>query len=117
MIHGDRQILGRALVNLLANAVKFSPGGTRVQMSCQRREREARVTVRDQGPGISAQHRAALFQRFSRGVHAGPADPGGAGLGLAFVRVAAHKHGGRVWIGEEPPPGAEFCMAVPVLGN
>jgi len=117
MIQGDRQLLGRALVNLLANAVKFSPIGSRVWMTCLHETAEAVVTIRDQGPGISPKNRAALFQRFSRARHAHPGDPGGTGLGLAFVRVAAQKHNGRVWIVEDSDSGAEFRLAVPSVGN
>ncbi|MBS0419397.1 MAG: CHASE2 domain-containing protein [Proteobacteria bacterium] len=112
-IEGDRQLLARAIVNLLNNAVKFSPDGTAVALECLAQPATVLIRITDSGPGIAPEQQALLFQRFTRGVHRGARDPGGAGLGLAFVRVAAEKHGGRVWA-ENTTGGAVFCLSVPL---
>ncbi|HTY51307.1 MAG TPA: CHASE2 domain-containing protein [Steroidobacteraceae bacterium] len=114
-VNGDRQLLARAIVNLLGNAVKFSPAGSPVELTCRRHGGYAVISVLDQGPGVDPEHRAGLFQRFSRGIHRGP-DPGGAGLGLAFVRVVAQKHGGAAWADHERAAGTVFSLSVPLAG-
>ena len=113
MVSGDRQLLARAIVNLLSNALKFSPTGAGVQLRCSRFGREAMIEVTDQGPGIALESRASLFRRFSRGLHRGEADPGGAGLGLAFVRVVMEKHAGRAWVDGGIEHGAVFSLSMP----
>ena len=112
-VSGDRQLLARAIVNLLGNAVKFSPAGSPVELTCRRHGGYAVISVLDQGPGIEPEHRTGLFQRFSRGIHRGP-DPGGAGLGLAFVRVVAEKHGGAAWADHDRAIGTAFSLSVPL---
>ncbi len=113
LVRGDRTLIARAIVNLLGNAVKFSPTRARVDIHCEARGSEAIVRVADQGPGIAAESHSALFQRFSRRKHRGSADPGGAGLGLAFVRVVAHKHRGRAWADSPGASGSVFNFALP----
>jgi PAS domain S-box-containing protein len=112
-VSGDRQLLARATINLLGNAVKFSPNGSEVELLCEVVEKNAVVSIVDHGPGVEPERRAALFRRFSRGVHRG-GDPGGAGLGLAFVRVVAEKHGGTAWAEHERERGTEFRLSVPL---
>jgi signal transduction histidine kinase len=109
---GDRHLLSRAVANLLSNAIKFSSAGTCVELSCRQRDHDSVITVADQGPGIEPQRQASLFQRFSRAVHRGGADPGGAGLGLAFVRVVAEKHGGHAWAEPNLPTGTVFQFSL-----
>jgi len=116
MVTGDRQLLARAIINLLSNAIKFSTRGTGVGLFCERAGANAVVSIADHGPGIEPERRAALFLRFSRGVHRGP-DPGGAGLGLAFVRVVAEKHGGETWAEHEREQGTVFRLSVPLVSG
>jgi CHASE2 domain-containing sensor protein/anti-sigma regulatory factor (Ser/Thr protein kinase) len=111
-IDGDRQLMARAIVNLLANAVKFSPDGSTILLECLAQSATVLIRITDSGPGIDPEQQTLLFQRFTRGVHRGAKDPGGAGLGLAFVRVVAEKHGGRVWA-ENTTGGAVFCLSIP----
>lgn len=113
-IHGDRHLLARALVNLLGNAVKYSPDGATVRLAFDCDAERARVIVEDQGPGIAPERHAELFRKFSRGVHRGDVDPGGAGLGLAFVRVVAEKHGGHVAVGTAAGGGSAFTLSLPL---
>jgi len=113
MVHGDRQLLARAIVNLLSNALRFSNSAAPIDVSCRPDGTAIVVRVADHGPGIAADTGAMLFQRFSRRLHRGTADPGGAGLGLAFVRVVAEKHGGRAWVETGEGYGAVFCLSVP----
>ena len=113
LIDGDRQLLARAIVNLLSNAIKFSPDHSTIQLECRQRDSNVVVCVTDNGPGIDPAQHAQLFQRFTRGVHKGAKDPGGAGLGLAFVRVVAEKHGGRVWVESTTGNGTVFCLSIP----
>ncbi len=117
LVQGDRQLLARAAINLLGNAIKFSPDGSKVHIACWLETAQAVVRVADQGPGINADQGLALFQRFSRRGNRGSADPGGAGLGLAFVRVVAEKHGGRAWVDSETHSGAILYFSVASLAN
>ena len=110
-ISGDRQLLARAIVNLLSNAVKFSPTGSTVDLICALAGANTVVSVLDRGPGVDPERRAELFRRFSRGIHRGT-DPGGAGLGLAFVRVVAEKHRGAAWAEDAGPVGSAFRLSV-----
>ena len=113
LISGDRQLLARAIINLLSNAIKFSVPGSGVELLCENSGGNAVVSIVDHGAGIEPEHRAALFQRFSRGLHRGT-DPGGAGLGLAFVRVVAEKHGGTAWADHEQERETVFRLSVPL---
>ena len=113
---GDRYLLARAVMNLLVNAVRYSAPMSHVGVTLELAAGEGRVVVRDEGPGIIAERRAELFTRFARGLHVGPNDPGGAGLGLAFVRTVALKHGGRVVVDSEEGRGSTFTLVVPLAG-
>jgi PAS domain S-box-containing protein len=115
MISGDRQLLARAIINLLSNAIKFSAPGSGIELLCESAGGNAVVSIVDHGAGVEPEHRAGLFQRFSRGLHRGT-DPGGAGLGLAFVRVVAEKHGGSAWAEHERERKTVFRLSVPVVG-
>jgi signal transduction histidine kinase len=117
LVQGDRQAVARAIVNLLSNALKFSSSGAPVELHCQREGSAAVVRVLDQGRGIDPERLQTLFRRFSRGAHRGEMDPGGAGLGLAFVRVVADKHGGSAWATNRLHQGAAFCLSLPTVNR
>lgn len=115
---GDADLLGRLLLNLLDNAIKHSPAGSTVEVSMARRGATCEVSVVDAGPGIPADARERVFERFfqvdsSRGRHEG-SKTSGAGLGLAIARRIAEVHGGRLELVESRPGRTEFRFAVPV---
>lgn len=112
LVDADRQLLARAIINLLGNAVKFSPDRSIVQLECLIRSAAVVIRITDSGPGIDVDQQVLLFERFTRGLHRGAKDPGGAGLGLAFVRVVAEKHGGKVWVESPATTGAASAAAV-----
>ena len=114
---GDRYLLARAVMNLLVNAIRYTAPMTAVSVTVQMQGHEYAVAVRDAGPGIAAERRSELFTRFARGLHAGAHDPGGAGLGLAFVRTVAIKHAGRVLVDSAPGRGSVFTLVLPVAGE
>jgi PAS domain S-box-containing protein len=111
---GDRALLARAVGNLLGNAVKFAADHTVVRVRQELRGPQVAIVVADQGPGIPEEGRAALFRRYARGLHDGGADPGGAGLGLAFVSAVAGKHSGEVAVQSEVGVGSTFTLILPV---
>ena len=114
LVHGDRQLLARAFVNLLSNGLKFSDAGSDIEMTLECVAGEAVVEIADHGRGIAPLVVPSLFRRFSRGPSQGATDPGGAGLGLAFVRVVAEKHRGRVWVAAREGYGAVLRFALPI---
>jgi signal transduction histidine kinase len=123
-VYGHRGLLARALANLVGNAVKFAPAGTAVTVAGGRHGNDWEIRVIDAGPGIDDALRGRLFGRFQRGAaarDASPAtrDPGGSGLGLAFVRVVATRHGGEVGVrsavadaGAGSRTGSEFYLRI-----
>jgi heavy metal sensor kinase len=109
---GDPQRLRQALANLIENAIKFTPPGGEVTLSSWRRAEEVGVTVRDTGPGIPADERSHVFDRFYRVDRSRSRESGGGGLGLAICREIATAHGGRVWVESEEGKGSAFSMAL-----
>jgi heavy metal sensor kinase len=109
----DPQSLHQALTNFIDNAIKFAPPGGEVTVSAWQRGGEVGVTVADNGPGIPAEDRAHIFDRFYRADRARGRDGGGSGLGLAICREIAAAHGGRVWVDSEEGKGSAFSLALP----
>jgi heavy metal sensor kinase len=109
----DPQRLNQALTNLIENAIKFTPAGGEVRVSGWRAGGEVGVTVADDGPGVPAEAREHLFDRFYRVDDARGRDVGGSGLGLAIVREVATAHGGRVWVESDQGRGSRFSLALP----
>ncbi len=107
--HGDRDLLGQALVNLLDNALKFSPPGGRVELQAKAADTTIVIVVQDQGPGIPEADRARATERFFRG-EAARQTPG-SGLGLALVEAVAHLHGGTLSL-EDAAPGLRAVLTV-----
>ena len=96
------------LNNLIDNATKYTPGGGRVDVSLKVEEGRAVVRIADSGPGIPAEERERVFDRFYRvgeGASRARTDVAGSGLGLAIVRRIALQHGAKVELGESPGGG------------
>jgi two-component system phosphate regulon sensor histidine kinase PhoR len=106
-------LLEQALVNLVDNAVKYSPEGTAVEVAVESDESEVRIAVRDEGPGIPREHLPRLFERFYRVDKARSRDLGGTGLGLAIVKHIAQAHGGRVSVTSTLGEGSTFTVHLP----
>jgi signal transduction histidine kinase len=104
----------RVLLNLLSNAFKFAPDGGRVRVSLRADGDRAVLAVADSGPGVPAEMRAAVFDRFRQG-DGGPARRyGGTGLGLAITKDFVELHQGTVGVGDAPEGGALFTVALPL---
>lgn len=112
-VRGDRLILRQALVNLIDNAVKYSPVRGSVHVRVGSRNGEVCVEVQDNGPGIPAEHRSSVFERFYRVDKARTRDEGGTGLGLSIAEWAVGVHGGRIELECEPGPGCTFRVRLP----
>jgi heavy metal sensor kinase len=100
VVLADADQLGRALRNVVENAIAFSPAGGTVAVRAERRGTTALVTVEDEGPGIAPEHRERVFDRFFRVDPSRTRATGGSGLGLAIVRELVAAQGGRTWVAE-----------------
>jgi signal transduction histidine kinase len=107
----NRELMARAINNLLGNALKFSPAGSSITCAVESHPRAWAVLVRDEGPGIAEELRSRLFEPFIRG--SATANIDGAGLGLAFVKTVAQRHGGRVLLESPPGRGSAFRLVLP----
>ncbi|MBZ0269108.1 hypothetical protein K8I85_13195, partial [bacterium] len=110
----DAHLLEEALVNLLENAVQFSPPGATVDVSFESGDDGARVRVRDHGPGLPEGGAAALFERFTRGPLSPWSRHEGVGLGLSIARMHLQMMAGRLEAGEAPGGGAVFTCTLAV---
>jgi signal transduction histidine kinase len=113
VIYGDRFRLEQALQNLAANAVRHAPAGGRVELRAELRDVGAALTVMDNGPGISPEHIAFVFDRFYKVDSARSGDSGGSGLGLSIVRAIVERHGGSVTVSCEPGADTAFTIWLP----
>lgn len=112
-VRGDEDRLAQALVNLVHNAIKFSPDGAPVVIRVARRGPDVAIAVTDEGPGIPADARTRIFERFSK-VDRSRARGGGTGLGLAIARHIVEGHGGRIELESREDRGSTFTVVLPV---
>jgi signal transduction histidine kinase len=113
-VAGDPSRLGMVLTNLVHNALKYSPDGGEVRVTCTVEDGRARVAIADQGVGIAPESHGVLFTRFGRVVTARTACIGGTGLGLYLARDLARRHGGDVTVESEPGRGSTFTLTLPL---
>jgi two-component system sensor histidine kinase SenX3 len=115
-VRGNEAQLVTALVNLVDNAVAYSPPGTRVAVGTRRRDGQVEISVSDQGIGIAEGDLARVFERFYRADPARSRATGGTGLGLAIVKHIATNHGGGVSVWSVEGSGSTFTLRLPVAG-
>jgi two-component system sensor histidine kinase BaeS len=112
VIDGDATRIGQVMINLLSNALKFSPAHGSVTLSVGASDGLARLEVTDEGPGVSKEEIPHLFERFWRGNAGRRAS--GSGIGLSVVSGLVNAHGGRVEVSSEPGHGARFTVLIPL---
>ncbi|MBX7077656.1 MAG: PAS domain-containing protein [Nannocystaceae bacterium] len=113
-VMGDLKALEQVLVNLVDNAVKYTPAGGHVELSAARDGEQVRIEVRDDGPGIEPQHAKRIFERFYRVDSGRSREAGGTGLGLSIVKHLVEAMGGSVGVDPRSPRGSIFWVTVPL---
>ncbi|MFL5454268.1 MAG: ATP-binding protein [Myxococcales bacterium] len=111
---GDRERLEQVVVNLVQNAIKYSPQGGRVEVSVERNGSQARVTVTDEGIGIPKDEQRHIFERFFRAQNATTRNYGGLGIGLYVSNEIVERHGGAFEVVSEPGKGTTFGFTIPL---
>lgn len=111
---GNAEQFQRALVNLVENAIKFSPSKTNVELCVYQNEQEIVFSIRDEGIGIPKEIHQRIFDRFFRGGQKEVEHVSGSGLGLSLVKSVVENHRGRVWLESELGMGTTFFIAVPL---
>jgi heavy metal sensor kinase len=113
-LSGDEDLLKRMILNLLDNAVKYTPAGGEISLTLERQNGNAQIVVRDTGIGISEQDQLRVFDRFYRVDKARSRALGGAGLGLSIVRWIVDAHGGKIQIHSSDGIGSVFTVELPL---
>jgi signal transduction histidine kinase/DNA-binding response OmpR family regulator len=114
VVWADEVKLKQVVLNLLTNAVKFTPDGGSVDVTAEVVDGEARVIVSDTGIGIAEADQTAIFEAFQRGGRQARAGTEGTGLGLTLSKRIVELHGGRLWLTSRPAEGSTFAFAIPV---
>lgn len=110
----DSVLIEQVLVNLIDNAVKYSPSGTTIELAVEVQEKEIVVSVADEGVGIPEGSEERIFEKFYR---IAPEHTGGVGLGLAICRSIVEAHGGRIWVENRAGEGSIFRFTLPLEGK
>ena len=113
-VRGDEDRLGQVLVNLLHNAVKFSPDGGQILVGVREDEGNVRVWVSDPGIGVPRADLTRIFERFYKVDRARVRGRGGTGLGLSIARHVIESHGGRIWAESDEGSGSTFLFTIPL---
>jgi len=117
IISADPLRVERILYNLLDNAIKYSPQGSRVRVSVEIQPAHLVMGIGDEGRGLSLHEQAKLFGPFQRRENAVPHEVKGIGLGLMVCRRLVEAHGGRIWVESEPGHGSTFYFTLPLKGK
>jgi two-component system sensor histidine kinase KdpD len=110
----DSVLIEQVLLNLLDNALKYTPATSPIELSAQARENEVVFSVADHGPGLRPGDEKRVFEKFYR---AQPKVSGGVGLGLTICRGIVEAHGGHIWAENRPGGGVRFCFTLPLNGQ
>ena len=110
----DGILIEQVLINLLENALRYTPPDTPIEITATAQEGQVSVEVADRGPGLPPGEAERIFEKFQRG---GGARAVGAGLGLTICRGFVEAHGGRIWAENRPDGGARFRFTLPIEGT
>ena len=116
IICGDKDRLKQVLVNLIGNAIQYTPPGGEVIVGLGKENNKARLTISDNGPGIPAEDLPYIFERFYRGEKSRTRlkDGKGFGLGLSIAYWIVRNHGGQIEVASREPQGTTFCIWLPL---
>jgi two-component system, sensor histidine kinase and response regulator len=112
-IFGDPEIVRRIVVNLVANALKFTQREGSIELCATALDSGVRVTVKDDGPGIDARHHTRIFEKFGQVNVRNEGGLPSIGLGLAFCKLAVEAHGGRIGLESKVGVGSTFWFELP----
>ena len=115
IVAGESTYVEQIIRNLLGNAAKYTPAGTRVVVSARRRGATVEVRVSDEGPGIPEDEQDRIFERFYRVDAARSRRTGGTGLGLSIVKHVMSQHGGEATLWSQPGRGSTFTLSIPQI--
>jgi len=108
---GDQRLLRRVMLNLISNALRFTPAGETITIHVQRQDVQTiLLAVADHGPGVAPDKRDRIFEPFMQG---DGESARGFGLGLAICREVINAHGGNIWVEDNPGGGSRFCITLP----
>src|SRR5581483_75405 len=116
-ITGDRDRLIQVVINLISNAVKFTPAGTVTVTAKSAAAGEITISVTDSGIGIAPSDHQKVFEKFKQVGDTLTDKPRGTGLGLPICKEIVEHHGGRIWVDSEPGKGSTFSFTLPALGK
>lgn len=114
-VHGDPELLGTAVRNLVENAIRYSPEKTKVGIGMAEKNGQIKISVKDQGPGIPEDEQDRIFERFYRVDPARSRQTGGTGLGLSIVKHVMGQHGGDISLWSIPGEGSTFTLTLPAV--
>ena len=109
----DKEKLKEVMINLISNAIKYSPMGGEVNVRMRMDESNLKIEVQDHGIGIAKEHLSKLFEAFYRVDSSHTAAIPGTGLGLTIVKAIVEHHGGRAWLDSEVGKGTTFFLLIP----
>ncbi len=112
-VRGDRERLAVVLVNLIGNAIKYTPEGGRVEIDCATENERVRINITDTGVGIAPEHQEKIFDKFYRVNDERVQGQPGTGLGLAIVKETVRLHGGGIFVNSTPGKGSTFSLVLP----
>jgi two-component system sensor histidine kinase KdpD len=110
----DGLLIEQVIINLLENALKYTPAGTPIEISARAGDGVVSVAVADRGPGLPPGEEGRIFEKFYRAPD--PTPTAGVGLGLTICRGIVQAHGGRIWAENRPDGGAVFRFTLPMIG-
>ena len=114
LVWADRDKINQVLLNLIGNAIKFTPTQGRITLSASKNGNgSVQVSVSDTGPGIPPDEKEKIFDKFYQIAQVGDVKPKGTGLGLAICKALVELHGGTIWVEPEPSGGSAFCFTLP----
>jgi PAS domain S-box-containing protein len=110
----DEDMIGRVLINLFENAIKYSPAEGEISAGAEVKDDLITLWIDDSGKGIPAEERERIFDKFSRLESKSTSAARGMGLGLAFCKIAVEAHGGKIWVEDRPDEGSRFIFSLPL---
>jgi signal transduction histidine kinase len=113
-VAGEAVLIEETITNLLFNAVKYTPDGGKVRLEVLQDGPFAQIRVTDTGIGVPEEDSARIFDEFYRAANARQRERDGTGLGLAFAKEVVERHGGRIWVENNPNGGSVFTFTLPV---